>query len=141
MKLVINRQFGGFGLSEAAYTKLHEYGVPIQSYVEPERDPVTHLYKPQPLNDGEVIFDRALSSADSINEGMTRLCGRYWDLWTRGNRTHPHLVRVVEELGAEASGRFADLRVVEIPDGIAFTIEEYDGREHVAEVHRTWGDA
>jgi hypothetical protein len=28
--------------------------------------------------------------------------------------------------------------VVTIPDDVAWTIEEYDGNEWVAEVHRTW---
>jgi hypothetical protein len=25
-----------------------------------------------------------------------------------------------------------------VPDGVEWTVEEYDGREWVAEVHRTW---
>jgi len=30
------------------------------------------------------------------------------------------------------------LAIVEIPDDVEYTIEEYDGNEHVAEAHRTW---
>ena len=48
------------------------------------------------------------------------------------------LVSIVEELGEKASGRFSNLRVVEIPDGVDWCIHEYDGNEWVAEVHRTW---
>jgi hypothetical protein len=48
-----------------------------------------------------------------------------------GDRTHPVLVSVVEELGAEADGRFAELGVVEIPDGTGFTIERFRGSERV----------
>ena len=56
-----------------------------------------------------------------------------------GNRDNPIVVRVVEELGPqEASGFCADLKVVEIPDGVEFEVEEYDGNEWVAEKHRTW---
>jgi hypothetical protein len=54
------------------------------------------------------------------------------------DRTDPALIAVVEELGYEASGGFADLKVVEIPDDVTWQIEEYDGSEWVAEVHRTW---
>ena len=55
------------------------------------------------------------------------------------DRTDPLLIQVVEELGDEASGSCAELRIIEIPDGIDYEIDEYDGREHIAEVHRTWG--
>ena len=53
-------------------------------------------------------------------------------------RDDPALVQLVEENSELASGRCAELKVVEIPDGVNFQIEEYDGNEWVAEVHRTW---
>jgi hypothetical protein len=37
------------------------------------------------------------------------------------------------------SGKFADLKIVKIPDGSKWEIEEYDGLEHVSEQHQTWG--
>ena len=54
-------------------------------------------------------------------------------------RDDPTLVQVVEELGSKSWGSCAELRVVEIPDGVRWQIQEYDGNEHIAEVHRTWG--
>jgi hypothetical protein len=48
------------------------------------------------------------------------------------------LVTVVEGLGAKANGSHAKLKVVEIPADVQWIIEEYDGVEHIAEVHRTW---
>jgi hypothetical protein len=53
-------------------------------------------------------------------------------------RDDPALVQVVEELGKESFDRYADLKIVEIPEDVSWYIEEYDGREHVAERHRTW---
>lgn len=53
-------------------------------------------------------------------------------------RDDPILVKIVEEMGYEASGNYAELKVVEIPDDVEWQIEEYDGNEHVAEAHRTW---
>lgn len=54
-------------------------------------------------------------------------------------RDDPILLQVIAQLGIdECSGRYADLKVVEIPDGVEWTIEENDGKEWVAEAHRIW---
>jgi hypothetical protein len=55
------------------------------------------------------------------------------------DRANPDLVRCVEELGFEkASGGSARLAVVEIPSDVDWCIEKYNGKEWIAEVHRTW---
>ena len=55
------------------------------------------------------------------------------------SRVHPPAIECVKTLGsAEASGFCAQVKIVEIPDGVKWDIEEYDGLEHVAEQHRTW---
>ena len=53
-------------------------------------------------------------------------------------RNDPRLVEIVERLGDAANGPYAKLRIVEIPDNVNWQIAEYDGYEHVEEVHRTW---
>jgi hypothetical protein len=53
-------------------------------------------------------------------------------------RDDPVLVAIVRELGADANGDYAALKIVEVPYGVDWTIEEYDGTEWVAEKHRTW---
>ena len=57
-------------------------------------------------------------------------------------RTHPDLIDVVETLGPAANGVYARLKVVTITDP-DITVDrlrlvDYDGYEHIAEVHRTW---
>jgi hypothetical protein len=54
-------------------------------------------------------------------------------------RDDPALIRVVEELGVEANGRCSELTIVEIPEDVRWIIAEYDGKEHIDEIHRTWG--
>lgn len=139
MKVVINKCYGGFGLSEAAYEKLHEWGVPIQKWADEKRDATTGLIVKDPANQAEVIFDRSRDEASDVSVAMISLSGtKYWDGWTAENRDHPLLVRVVEELGDKASGSHAELAVVEIPDDIKWEVEEYDGREQISECHRSW---
>ena len=60
--------------------------------------------------------------------------------WYYGNleRTDEDLIAVIEELGSDADGRFGDLKIVDIPDGVDWEIDEYDGVETIHEVHRSW---
>lgn len=53
-------------------------------------------------------------------------------------RNDPCLVQVVEELGKESYGDYSDLKIVDIPDGISWYIQEYDGLESIHETHRVW---
>ena len=50
------------------------------------------------------------------------------------------MIQVVEELGKQASDEVADLSIIEIPDGVDWQMEDYDGREWVSEKHRSWGN-
>jgi hypothetical protein len=55
------------------------------------------------------------------------------------HRTDAALIQTIEELGIEkSSGVYAELKIVDIPDDVEWEIDEYDGKEWVAEVHRTW---
>lgn len=62
-----------------------------------------------------------------------------YDSFEDGSRTDPRLVAVVEKLGTKASGPYSNLKVVEIPDGIEYEIDNYDGKETIHEKHRHWG--
>ena len=88
--VVINRCYGGFGLSQIALDRLNELGVKVDN----------------PRSDIE--------------------------------RDNPLLVQVVRDLGVKANGPFAELKIVDIPDDVAWHVDGYDGIEHIAEDHRTW---
>jgi hypothetical protein len=53
-------------------------------------------------------------------------------------RDDPVLVQVVRELGDQANARLSELKIVEIPASVDWIIEEYDGKEWIAERHRIW---
>lgn len=92
IKIVINNEWGGFGLSHAA---LEEY-----------------------KNRAGII------EPDFWEGDIPRDC--------------PHLVAMVEEQGTAINSSYSYLKVVEIPEDVNWYIEEYDGKEWVAERHRTW---
>ena len=53
-------------------------------------------------------------------------------------RDDAHLIAVVELMGSAAAGGCSELKIVDVPDDVNWCIEEYDGKEWVAERHRTW---
>jgi hypothetical protein len=53
-------------------------------------------------------------------------------------RDDAHLIAVVELMGTDADNRFSELKIVDVPDDVNWYVEEYDGKEWVAERHRTW---
>jgi hypothetical protein len=55
-------------------------------------------------------------------------------------RSDQDVVRIVEELGKEADGRFSKLKVVDIPFETTegWHLHEYDGWESIEENHRSW---
>lgn len=63
--------------------------------------------------------------------------GEYYYTSRGSDRSDPDLIRVIEELGEGASGGLARLKVVEVPDDVAWKIQECDGSEWIAELHRT----
>jgi len=112
-KIVINKSYEQFFVSHKAFMRLRELG-------QPEALQETNL--------GAYWPHAAAPQEPSLNR-----CGALIP------RDDERLVRVVEELRAEANGHAAELKVVAIPDDVQWVIVRTDGAEHVSEVHRTWG--
>ena|ERR1700688_3576278 len=163
MKVVINVCFGGFGLSALATKRIAELNGKEcyffrNSYKHlGDETPYKHLIS---ITMEEASKGLGFFSAYDIpnpNEVMQELEAKEWhsmsdaekkehnDLYAmhslyydRQDRTNPQLIQVIEELGDKANGGCAKLRIIEIPDGVEYEIDEYDGNEHIAETHRTW---
>jgi len=120
MKIVINCDFGGFGLSETAFEMLLN-----QKGIEWEK-----------VNTGKVFGFDSISYFHKGHAGDDKYYISDSDYY--GDRTDKDLVEIVENLKDDANGNYSCLKVVEIPDDVNWYIAEYDGREHVAERHRTW---
>ena len=77
----------------------------------------------------------------SLSEEAYKFLGLEWSgygIAYMEDRSDPYLVECVESLGDEASGDYAALKVVEIPDDVEWEIAEYHGIEEVVEKHRKW---
>ena len=139
MKVVINKCYGGFNLSHVAVMRYLEIkGITVY----PEQDQSHWKFWTYWLVKSEDRVERKEDEFYSMpmNERIAynKLCSEQ-SFYERDIERHdPVLVQVVEELGDIANGHCASLRVVDIPDGVEYTVEEYDGLEHIAEVHRTW---
>ena len=117
MKIAINKDFGGFSLSEQAFQKLLALKNIEFEVVETDSFAGNSYYLA-----GKEHTDATYISQYEFYE----------------NRADADLITVIEQFGKAASGNYASIAIVEIPDGIDWHIVEYDGLEHVAEAHRTW---
>ena len=151
MKVVINKRYGGFSLSDQAIETLADLkGIELykggkEYYTDPKLE---NYYSPEnyPRYDEDLV---------TVIETLADLKGI--ELYKGGKeyytdpklenyyspenypRYDEDLVTVIETLGKAANTRFSDLVVVEIPDGVNYYIDEYDGMEIIRETHRTWG--
>lgn len=136
MKLVINKCFGGFGLSKEAVLALSKTKC---SHLE-----ITSLssfgkgWKEEDKSRFLAYIENGFYSGYAIEGGnVIEDNHRAHDPY---NRACPYLVELVEAGEVPFNGQCAKLGVVEIPDDVLeFEIDDYDGSETVKEVHRSWG--
>ena len=138
-KIVTNRCFGGFSLSHEAIMRYAELaGFPLYPYVY---EGFSKTARVKPVDPQAVKSSWMVSySKIPVVAGPAPKADADTDyFYDRGlERDDPILVRVVEELGEKANGECAELDVTEIPDGVVWEIDNYDGWETVHENHRSW---
>jgi hypothetical protein len=106
-KIVINRDYGRFDLSDEAYSFIAK-----KKGWQHACDDYDRSYF--------IVGNNDYRYADDLN------------------RDDPDLVQCIETLAEAANGNYSELKIVEVPSDVNWTICEYDGIEWVAEVHRTW---
>ena len=136
MKVILNKCYGGFDVSDKGY----------QLYAK-KKNISLYLYK----NNYSKGYYEKISGVTSDSLFITYFTQDFGDCFSPAQkdwkhrlhlgidqREDPTLIEVVEELGEEASGRFGKLVVVEIPDGMKYVIDDYDGVETLHEDVPTW---
>ena len=117
-KIAINRDYGGFTISDLALEML----LALKN-IEFETTESNSAFV------GKNYWVKGHAKDDEYYINQYELCR---------DRADIQLITVIETLGELASGLCADIVIVEIPDGVEWYVHEYDGLEHVAEKHRTW---
>ena len=136
MELVINRCYGGFGLSQLA----------VSEYLK-RKGKECFIYSYENIGIGKLYRKTQIENANIFSTYTTKDFGETttWEeiqehyFYPRNiDRTDLDLIEVVKKLGNKANGTCSELKIVEIPDGIEFELSEYDGLETVEEKHRSW---
>lgn len=139
-RIVINSCYGGFGLSNEAILRYLELsGIPVWNEVQSSIIPFKYwLVPPGP----ERVSDPSAEDWHNMTMQERQAHNQKYDTQIFNDRDvardDPFLVKVVEEMGKQASGSHAELKIVEVPGDVDWIIEEYDGNEWVAEKHRKW---
>ena len=154
MKIVVNKCFGGFSLSAMAVKRIAELQGKPAYFFKREYEGLKPSYIPVDIEDCKKTVFFSAFTVPNPNEYLTN---KDWHEMTKEekdeqgkkydeiylsdrpeNRTDKFLLRVVKELGKEANGACADLKIIKIPDDVDWEIDEYDGMETVQEKHRSW---
>lgn len=150
MKVIINKCFGGFGLSPIAKVELIKRNSPFVEQLQP----VDYYGGGDPKKTDrhgrswEVSWEEDKKDYIDLGEGYFAQRSGYY-IYQYGVifyikdhdnkiRTDKDIIEIVEQLGAKANGWGANLKIVEVPDDIEWSIHDYDGQEHIQEAHRTW---
>ena len=137
MKVILNKCYGGFGISKAGYELYaKKKGIDIFAY---ETDFVNGKSVYKKTCKGDMLFITYLTKdyGDCIEESSVDFAK--FDLYLdSGHREDPILIEVVEELGDSANGSFAKLVIVDIPDGMKYEIDDYDGVETLHQKVKKW---
>lgn len=147
MKILINKCYGGFGISTTALLELVKLDAKCLEKFTPKKYYGGENEKYRGKDEWESKWEKDFSEFKDLGDGyfshkwhtLIYKDGLLYSV-DRDNitRTDPNLIKIVEDLGEKSFGNHAKLAVVEIPDGVDYEIDEYDGIEHIAEKHRTW---
>jgi|WetSurMetagenome_2_1015567.scaffolds.fasta_scaffold19379_6 hypothetical protein len=143
-KVVINKRYGGFGLSPEAkklYFILKGKNCYFykQTKYEHENNGVAEYVQvsTKKAENGMFIYTLIKDFGDTTSKLPKD--PKYWASDYDIERDDPDLIKVIEIMGESANDKFSELHVIDVPDDVKWHVEEYDGWESVHEDHRVWG--
>ena len=122
-KIAINTCFGGFGLSDEAF-----------SHYLTLKDIAHETSTSHYLTLKDIVHETSPSRSTWLQDNKD-----FWHAGHVGNhdyylyerdipRDDPALIETIEKFGDKTKTRFSKVKIVEIPDDVEWQVEEYDGR-------------
>lgn len=137
MKVILNKCYGGFSVSQEAYELYaKKKGIELFAYKWDFKNGKP-IYRKTDMSSSIFTITFTKDFGDCIefsNNNSEKYCLSLRD----NHREDPVLIEVVEELGERANSPFAKLVVVDIPDGMEYEIDDYDGFETLHQKVETW---
>ena len=135
-KVILNKCFGGFGVSKEAYELYaKKKGIDVFHYTQKNLKNEIYTYATDDNRSFDFYFMKDFGDNVYIsNEDFKK----YFLNLDENFREDKTLIEVVEELGEKANTFYSNLKIVEIPDDLDYVIDNYDGIETLHQKVQEW---
>ena len=135
-KVILNKCFGGFGVSKEAYELYaKKKGISIFRYTQEDLTNKIYIYANDDNTSLNFYFTKDFGNNVYISSEDFEKYNLFLDEDFRKDKT---LIEVVEELGEKANSMYSNLKIVEIPDDLDYVIDGYDGIETLHQKVQEW---
>ena len=135
-KVILNKCFGGFGLSKEAYELYaKKKGIDVFHYTQENLKERIYTYATDDDRTFSFYFTKDFGNNSYISDEDFNKYNLFLNEDFREDKT---LIEVVEELGEKANSMYSDLKIVEIPDDLDYVIDNYDGIETLHQKVQEW---
>ena len=135
-KVILNKCFGGFGLSKEAYELYaKKKGISVFHYTQENLKKEIYTYATDDNRTFDFYFTKDFGDNVYISDEDFKKYFLNLDEKFREDKT---LIEVVEELGEKANSMYSDLKIIEIPDDLEYVIDDYDGIETLHQKVKEW---
>jgi hypothetical protein len=135
-KVILNKCFGGFGLSKDAYELYaKKKGISVFRYTQENLKKEIYTYATDDNRTFDFYFTKDFGDNVYISDEDFKKYFLKLDEKFREDKT---LIEVVEELGEKANVFYSNLKIAEIPDDLDYVIDNYDGIETLHQKVKEW---